>query len=84
MRLASLLDRRSIAWPLALAMVLLAQVPARAAGNADKVPAQVAPYTGPIFDAHLHYNEEAWNGPGGAQADGGDQGEVARRARARR
>ena len=22
-----------------------------------------APYTGPLFDAHLHYNEEAWNGP---------------------
>jgi hypothetical protein len=20
------------------------------------------PYTGPLFDAHLHYNEEAWNG----------------------
>ena len=70
MRLASLLDRRSIAWPLALAMVLLAQVPARAAGNADKVPAQVAPYTGPIFDAHLHYNEEAWNGREGPHPPG--------------
>jgi hypothetical protein len=22
----------------------------------------VAAYTGPLFDAHLHYNEEAWNG----------------------
>ncbi len=22
-----------------------------------------ADYTGPLFDAHLHYNEEAWNGP---------------------
>jgi len=22
----------------------------------------VKPYTGPLFDAHLHYNEEAWNG----------------------
>ena len=21
-----------------------------------------ADYTGPLFDAHLHYNEEAWNG----------------------
>lgn len=21
-----------------------------------------APYTGPLFDAHLHYNQEAWNG----------------------
>lgn len=24
--------------------------------------ALAADYTGPIFDAHLHYNEEAWNG----------------------
>ena len=24
-----------------------------------------APYTGPLFDAHLHYNEEAWNGQSG-------------------
>ena len=24
--------------------------------------AQTAGYTGPLFDAHLHYNEEAWNG----------------------
>ena len=24
--------------------------------------AQAAPYSGPLFDAHLHYNEEAWNG----------------------
>ncbi len=23
------------------------------------------PYTGPLFDAHLHYNEEAWNGQSG-------------------
>jgi len=27
--------------------------------------AQAADYTGPLFDAHLHYNEEAWNGPNG-------------------
>ena len=26
---------------------------------------QAADYTGPLFDAHLHYNEEAWNGPNG-------------------
>jgi hypothetical protein len=25
-------------------------------------PAFAADYTGPLFDAHLHYNEEAWNG----------------------
>ena len=29
------------------------------------VLAQAADYTGPIFDAHLHYNEEAWNGQTG-------------------
>jgi hypothetical protein len=27
--------------------------------------AQAAEYTGPIFDTHLHYNEEAWNGDAG-------------------
>lgn len=28
-------------------------------------PAWSAAYTGPLFDAHLHYNEEAWNGQTG-------------------
>jgi hypothetical protein len=28
-------------------------------------PAVAADYTGPLFDAHLHYNEEAWNGQAG-------------------
>ena len=27
------------------------------------IPAHAADYTGPLFDAHLHYNEEAANGP---------------------
>lgn len=27
--------------------------------------AAAADYTGPLFDAHLHYNEEAWNGNAG-------------------
>ena len=27
--------------------------------------AQAADYTGPLFDAHLHYNEEAWDGRAG-------------------
>lgn len=27
--------------------------------------AQAAEYTGPLFDAHLHYNEEAWDGRAG-------------------
>jgi len=26
------------------------------------VPAQAADYAGPLLDAHLHYNQEAWNG----------------------
>ena len=25
--------------------------------------AYAAAHTGPLFDAHLHYNDEAWNGP---------------------
>ena len=29
---------------------------------AFSVCAQAADYSGPLFDAHLHYNEEAWNG----------------------
>jgi hypothetical protein len=29
------------------------------------LPAFAADYTGPLFDAHLHYNEEAWNGQTG-------------------
>ena len=27
--------------------------------------AHAADYTGPLFDAHLHYNEEAWDGKAG-------------------
>ncbi|MFZ4289319.1 amidohydrolase family protein [Variovorax sp. HJSM1_2] len=27
--------------------------------------ARAEPYAGPLFDAHLHYNVEAWNGQGG-------------------
>ena len=36
-----------------------------AIGLATGLPAQAAPYSGPLFDAHLHYNEEAWNGQTG-------------------
>ena len=28
------------------------------------VPAWAADYAGPLFDAHLHYNDEAWGGNG--------------------
>ncbi|AEG91380.1 amidohydrolase [Ramlibacter tataouinensis] len=27
------------------------------------LPAAAADYAGPLFDAHLHYNDEAWSGP---------------------
>ncbi|PIM52347.1 amidohydrolase [Roseateles chitinivorans] len=47
--------------PLALlpALVVLAMSPALSGS------ALAADYTGPLFDAHLHYNEEAWNGHDG-------------------
>ncbi len=32
---------------------------------APAAPAVAADYSGPLFDAHLHYNEEAWNGSSG-------------------
>jgi len=32
---------------------------------ACSMPGFAADYTGPLFDAHLHYNEEAWNGSTG-------------------
>ncbi len=51
--LSSLLRRRSRQLPLIATLVLLTGNPASAVA---------ADYTGPIFDAHLHYNEEAWNG----------------------
>lgn len=45
-------------WPLALVFI------AHAAINmvVMAAPARSAEYAGPLFDAHLHYNEEAWNG----------------------
>ena len=36
-----------------------------AIGLATGLPAYAAPYSGPLFDAHLHYNQEAWNGQTG-------------------
>ena len=35
-----------------------------AAACATAAQAQI-PYAGPLFDAHLHYNDEAWNGQAG-------------------
>ena len=45
-------------WPLALDW----WAPAALLLIAFSVTAQAADYSGPLFDAHLHYNEEAWNG----------------------
>jgi hypothetical protein len=46
-----------------VARVLLAQAALVLIAIAS--PACAAPYAGPLFDAHLHYNEEAWNGQPG-------------------
>lgn len=46
-------------WPLALCR--WAQVAIVLVANAS-LPASAADYTGPLFDAHLHYNQEAWDG----------------------
>jgi hypothetical protein len=45
-------------WPLALVGI------AQAAINLIVIalPASASEYIGPLFDAHLHYNQEAWNG----------------------
>jgi len=32
---------------------------------AFSVPSRAADYPGPLFDAHLHYNVEAWDGQSG-------------------
>lgn len=45
-------------WPLALDW----RAPAALFLIAFSAFAQAADYSGPLFDAHLHYNEEAWNG----------------------
>ncbi len=48
---------------MALAPVFIAQ--AAIICVAIVLPATAADYTGPLLDAHLHYNEEAWNGQAG-------------------
>ncbi len=48
---------------LALAPVFIAQAAIICVAGA--LPAAAADYTGPLLDAHLHYNEEAWNGQTG-------------------
>lgn len=44
----------------ALALVLAGQVALVLIASIGL--ARAAPYTGPLFDAHLHYNQEGWNG----------------------
>ena len=48
-------------WPVARVVIAQAAIVFVAMAG----PAGAAPYTGPLFDAHLHYNEEAWNGQTG-------------------
>lgn len=47
--------------PLALVSHVLIAITLIAFG----APAPAADYTGPLFDAHLHYNDEAWDGQTG-------------------
>ena len=47
----------------AVAQVFIALVAIVFVANAS--PVHAAPYTGPLLDAHLHYNTEAWNGQAG-------------------
>lgn len=52
--------------PLALFFIAQVALIFIATSGLIRVAAQVASaYTGPMFDAHLHYNEEAWNGQTG-------------------
>ena len=46
--------------------------------------AQAADYAGPLFDAHLHYNEEAWDGSAGPASAGRRAGADAAQRRDRR
>ena len=48
-------------WPLALVFVTQAAISL----IVFSAPARAADYAGPLFDAHLHYNQEAWNGQTG-------------------
>jgi len=48
-------------WPMALLKKALAAIYLIAFASV----AQAVDYTGPLFDAHLHYNEEAWDGKAG-------------------
>ncbi len=49
-------------WPLALVRYAQTAIVYIALGVANPAFSQSGPYTGPLFDAHLHYNDEAWSG----------------------
>ena len=59
--MASCIAKFKLFRPLALLQQALAAIYLIAIASV----AQAADYTGPLFDAHLHYNEEAWNGSTG-------------------
>lgn len=47
---------------LAAATILASQAFAQAPAQAPTQAPAKAPYEGPLFDTHLHYNQEAWDG----------------------
>ena len=51
--------------PLDLAGCARAAIVFIAVGVSHAGIANAADYAGPLLDAHLHYNEEAWNGQSG-------------------
>lgn len=57
--------RRAVGGPLRLTRVLAEVCLGVCVGVALTVQAQAAEYRGPLFDAHLHYNEEAWGSAAG-------------------
>ena len=59
--MASCIPKFKPFWPLALVNKALAAIYLIAFAGLT----HAADYTGPLFDAHLHYNEEAWNGTAG-------------------
>ena len=59
--MASCIQKFKHFWPLALVNKALIAIYFVAIASV----AHAADYTGPLLDAHLHYNEEAWNGTAG-------------------
>ncbi len=57
--------RRNLIYRGFRALAAIALTPAVFAFMAATTVARAADYSGALFDAHLHYNEEAWNGRSG-------------------